>query len=81
MVRGAVRAGLTPPLRRQLFALREPFKTSRCPFANLPNARKSHWHEGTTAEDTDKITWLKRKVVAEFAFAEWKAEGLLRHAR
>ena len=29
----------------------------------------------------DKITWLKPKVVAEFAFTEWTTEGLLRHAR
>jgi bifunctional non-homologous end joining protein LigD len=78
---GNVRAGLTPPLRRQLRALLEPLKTLRCPFVNLPNARKSHWYEGITAEDMDKITWLKPRVVAEFAFTEWTAEGLLRHAR
>ncbi len=78
---GNVRAGLTPPLRRQLRALLEPLKTTRCPFANLPNARHSHWYEGITAEDMTKITWLKPKVVAEFAFTEWTKEGLLRHAR
>lgn len=78
---GNVRAGLTPPLRRQLFALLDPLKTSRCPFASLPNARQSHWYEGITAEDMDQITWLKPKVVAEFAFTEWTAEGALRHAR
>ena len=78
---GNVRAGLTPPLRRQLRALLEPLKTMRCRFVNLPNARKSHWYEGITAEDMDKITWLKPRVVAEFAFTEWTTEGLLRHAR
>ena len=78
---GNVRAGLTPPLRRQLRALLEPLKTTRCPFANLPNARHSHWYEGITAEDMTKITWLRPKVVAEFAFTEWTKEGLLRHAR
>jgi hypothetical protein len=40
---------------------------------NLPNAKKSHGYEGIT-EDMDKITWLKPKVVAEFAFTEWTAE-------
>jgi DNA ligase D-like protein (predicted ligase) len=78
---GNVLAGLTPPLRRQLRALLEPLKTLRCPFANLPNARHSHWYEGITAEDMTKITWLKPKVVAEFGFTEWTKEGLLRHAR
>jgi bifunctional non-homologous end joining protein LigD len=77
---GNVRAGLTPPLRRQLIALLEPLKTSRCPFANLPNARHSRRYEGITAEDMTKIAWLKPKMVAEFAFTEWTAEGLLRHA-
>jgi len=28
-----------------------------------------------------KITWLKPKIVGEFAFTEWTAEGMLRHAR
>ena len=78
---GNVRAGLTPPLRRQLRVLLEPLKTSRCPFANLPNARKSRWGEGITPEDMTKITWLKPKIVGEFAFTEWTAEGMLRHAR
>jgi hypothetical protein len=51
---GNVRAGLTPPLRRQRFTLLKPLKSSRCPFVNLPNARKSHWYEGITAEDMTK---------------------------
>jgi bifunctional non-homologous end joining protein LigD len=29
----------------------------------------------------DEITWLRPKVVAEFAFTEWTTEGLLRHGR
>jgi bifunctional non-homologous end joining protein LigD len=78
---GNVRAGLTVPLRRQLYALLQPLKTARCPFANLPKPRKSHWSEGITAEDMTKITWLRPKVVAEFAFTEWPPDGMLRHAR
>jgi ATP-dependent DNA ligase len=78
MAAGNVRAGLTVPLRRQLYALLQPLNVTRCPFANLPNARKSHWYEGITAKDMTKITWLKPKVVAKFAFTEWTTEG---HAR
>lgn len=78
---GNVRGGLTPPLRRQLRTLLDPLTTVRCPFANLPYARKSHWGEGITAEDMTRITWLEPRVVAEFAFTEWPAQGLLRHAR
>jgi len=78
---GNVRAGLTPPLRRQLYTLLEPLRMNRCPFVNLPSARRSRWHEGITAEDMAEIAWLEPRVVAEFAFTEWTAEGSLRHAR
>jgi bifunctional non-homologous end joining protein LigD len=39
------------------------------------------WYEGITAEDMLKISWLKPKIVAEFAFTEWTAQGLVRHPR
>ena len=78
---GNVRAGLTVPLRRQLYALLQPLRAPKCPFVNLPNARKSHWYEGITAEDMPKMTWLRPHVVAEFAFTEWTNEGLLSHPR
>jgi bifunctional non-homologous end joining protein LigD len=81
MATGNVRAGLTVPLRRQLYTVLEPLRVQTCPFANLPNARHSHWYEGITQEDMEKITWVKPKAVAEIAFTEWTAEGLLRHAR
>ncbi|HEV3139288.1 MAG TPA: hypothetical protein VGY57_02165 [Vicinamibacterales bacterium] len=38
---GKVRAGLTPPLRCQLFALLKPLRQKRCPFANLPDAKSA----------------------------------------
>lgn len=81
MATGNVRAGLTVPVRRQLYQLLEPLQQARCPFANLPNSRHSHWYEGITEEDMAKITWLKPRLVAEIAFTEWTDEGLLRHAR
>jgi bifunctional non-homologous end joining protein LigD len=77
---GKVRAGLTPVLRRELRALLQPLRAKICPFANLPEARSSHWGEGITAEQMDQIVWVKPRLVAEVAFTEWTRDAHLRHA-
>jgi bifunctional non-homologous end joining protein LigD len=77
---GRVRAGLTPPLRRELLAVLRPFSTNTCPFANLPDVHSSHWGEGITAEQMDEIVWVKPQVVVEIAFTEWSRDAHLRHA-
>jgi bifunctional non-homologous end joining protein LigD len=78
---GKVRAGLNPVMRRELYRKLLPLRSKTCPFANLPNARSSHWGEGITAEQMLEIVWLKPQVVAEIAFTEWTRDGSLRHAR
>jgi bifunctional non-homologous end joining protein LigD len=80
MSAGKVRAGLTPMLRRELRARLLPLRTRTCPFANLPDVRSSHWGEGITAQDMDRIVWVRPQVVAEVAFTEWTRDGHLRHA-
>jgi bifunctional non-homologous end joining protein LigD len=80
MAAGKVRAGFTPHLRAQLAAALKPLVTARCPFANLPSARSSHWGEGITAEEMLELTWVKPKLVAEISFTEWTRDGSLRHA-
>ena len=77
---GKVRAGLTPPLRRQLFDALAPIRQQRCPFANLPETSTSHWGEGITAEDMATIAWVKPVTVVQVAFTEWTRDGHLRHA-
>jgi bifunctional non-homologous end joining protein LigD len=77
---GKVRAGLTPRLRRELFDALKPLQQKRCPFANLPDAKTSHWGEGITADDMETITWLKPTTVVQVAFTEWSRDGRLRHA-
>ena len=76
---GKVRQGLTPLKRRELHALFKPLLTDVCPFANLPNTRKSHWGEGITAEQMKEIQWVIPKVVAQVSFTEWTSAGNLRH--
>jgi len=77
---GKVRQGLNPRNRRELAKLLKPFEATDCPFANLPNSKKSHWGEGITAEQMKEIQWLKPEVVAQVSFTEWTRGGNLRHA-
>jgi DNA ligase D-like protein (predicted ligase) len=77
---GKVRAGFTPHLRRQVFAELTPVYADRCPFADLPHSKASHWGGGVTAEQMQEMRWLKPKVVAQIRFVEWTADGHLRHA-
>ena len=80
MCAGKVRNGFTPPLRAQLFAAMRPLERKRCPFANLPSSKSSHWGEGITLEEMAVIHWLTPVLVAEVSFAEWTRDGSLRHA-
>ncbi|MEO7598524.1 MAG: non-homologous end-joining DNA ligase, partial [Opitutus sp.] len=79
MCAGKVRQGLNPRNRRELAALLNPLKSERCPFAHLPNPRRSHWGEGITVEQMKEIQWVKPTVVAQVSFAEWTTGGNLRH--
>jgi bifunctional non-homologous end joining protein LigD len=76
---GKVRQGLNPRLRRELAELLRPLEADVCPFANLPNSRKSHWGEGITAEQMKEIQWVMPRVVVQVSFAEWTRGGSLRH--
>jgi bifunctional non-homologous end joining protein LigD len=77
---GKVRAGLTPQTRSALVERLRPLASPRCPFANLPNAKSSHWGEGITAADMEKLCWVKPAIVIEVAFVEWTRDANLRHA-
>jgi len=77
---GKVRAGFTPHLRRDVVEKLKPLHTSRCPFADLPNLKTSHWGGGVTAEQMAEMQWLEPKLVAQVRFVEWTADDHLRHA-
>jgi bifunctional non-homologous end joining protein LigD len=77
---GKVRAGLTPDTRASLFRTLEPLKTAKCPFVNLPTAKSSHWGEGITTEEMEKLCWARPMLVVEVSFVEWTRDGNLRHA-
>lgn len=65
---GGVGTGFDDPTLRQLTALLDGLSTPDCPFASrpdLPSGRRAHW--------------VRPEVVIEVEFAEWSADGRLRH--
>jgi bifunctional non-homologous end joining protein LigD len=63
-----VRSGFNPRLRRELFPLFTLIETDRCPFVNLPEARRSRWGLGLTREDMENCRWLVPRLVAQIEF-------------
>ncbi len=76
---GKVRQGLNPRNRKELFERLESLRADVCPFANLPNSKKSHWGEGITSEQMKEIQWVMPRFVAQVSFTEWTSGGNLRH--
>jgi DNA ligase D-like protein (predicted ligase) len=76
-----VRAGFIPATRREVFKKIGSLKTSKCPFANLPEQTPGRWGQGLTAEKMKDCVWLKPHSVARIDFLEWTGEDHLRHAK
>jgi DNA ligase D-like protein (predicted ligase) len=81
MFAGRVRAGFVPATRREVFAQIKDLKTTKCPFANLPEKSEGRWGQGLTAEKMKGCVWLKPKAVARIDFAEWTGADKLRHTK
>jgi ATP-dependent DNA ligase len=45
-----------------------------CPFANLPEKKRTMW--ALTTEEMKNCIWLKPERVAQIEFAEWTPDGL-----
>jgi bifunctional non-homologous end joining protein LigD len=75
-----LKAGFNPPLRRELYRLLAILETTRCPFANLPEARRYRWDVGLTEADMENCRWLQPLLVAQIEFNEWTPDGHLRHS-
>jgi bifunctional non-homologous end joining protein LigD len=80
MFAGKVRAGFTPHLRREVFERLRGLAVDRCPFANLPTARRTRWGSGVPPEEMHEMQWVRPAVVAQIRFVEWTAEQQLRHS-
>lgn len=77
---GRVRAGFTSGQRSAVFERLKPLTADRCPFADLPTGKTSHWGEGVTEDDMKLLKWVRPRLVAEIAFTEWTRDGHLRHS-
>jgi DNA ligase D-like protein (predicted ligase) len=77
---GKVRAGFIPHVRREVLEELKPLRTSKCPFANLPDAGPGRWGGGITSDQIAEMQWTKPELVAQIRFTEWTAENRLRHA-
>jgi DNA ligase D-like protein (predicted ligase) len=75
----SVRAGFTPPSRRQVSARFSKVETPDCPFSNLPDATKGRWGTGITVEKMAQCRWLKPRIMVAIDFLEWTLDNRLRH--
>ncbi len=76
-----IRNGFTPALRREVFAKFDRLRSSRCPFANLPEPASARRGEAITTDVMPKIKWLRPKLVAQIEFTEWTKGNHLRHSK
>ena len=74
-----VRNGFVPRVRREVAARLKRLETDTCPFANLPEKKRTQW--ALTREEMKNCVWLKPKLVAQIEFTEWTPDGHLRHSR
>jgi DNA ligase D-like protein (predicted ligase) len=76
-----VRAGFVPATRREVFDAIKQFKTTKCPFVNLPEKQAGRWGQGLTAEKMKECVWLRPEAVAQIEFLEWTGADHLRHTK
>ncbi len=67
-----------PHVRREVITKMKALKTEACPFANLPENKRTQW--ALTKDEMKNCQWLKPKLVAQIEFTEWTPDGHLRHA-
>jgi DNA ligase D-like protein (predicted ligase) len=73
-----VRNGFVPYVRREVFKQLKGLESATCPFANLPEKRRTMW--ALTPDEMKECRWLKPRLVAQIEFTEWTPDGHLRQA-
>jgi DNA ligase D-like protein (predicted ligase) len=74
-----VRNGFVPRLRREVWQRLKGLEIAACPFANLPEKKRTQW--SLTREEMKNCIWLKPELVAQIEFTEWTPDGHLRHSK
>ena len=75
---GKVRNGFVPNTRRAVAAKLRGLEIATCPFANLPERKRTQW--ALTKEEMKNCTWVRPEVVVTIEFAEWTPDAHLRNA-
>ena len=75
---GKVGTGFDRALLESLHGRFSKLAAAKCPFANLPIAKKPRFGNGMTAAEMRRVSWIKPSLVAQIKFAEWTHDGLLR---
>ena len=73
-----VRNGFVPRIRREVAKRLKALETEVCPFANLPEKKRTAW--ALTKEEMKKCVWIRPELVAQIEFTEWTPDGHLRLA-
>jgi len=74
-----VRNGFVSHTRREMAAKMKGLQIDTCPFANLPERKRTQW--ALTREEMKNCVWVKPELVVQIEFGEWTPDGHLRHSR
>ena len=74
-----MRNDFVPRLRREVWAKLKQRQTDTCPFANLPEKKRTQW--ALTREEMKNWIWLKPQLLAQTQFTEWTPDGHLRYSK
>ena len=74
-----VRNGFVPRVRREIAQKFAGLEENSCPFANLPEKRRTQW--ALTREEMKNCVWLKPELIAQVEFVEWTPDKHLRAAK
>jgi bifunctional non-homologous end joining protein LigD len=74
-----VRNGFVPRVRREVAQKFAGLEKNSCPFANLPEKRRTQW--ALTREELKNCVWLKPRLIVQIEFVEWTPDKHLRAAK
>ena len=73
-----MRNGFVPRVRREVYQQLAALRTTKCPFSNLPEKKRTMW--ALTAQEMKECHWLEPRLVAQVEFNEWTPDGHLRYS-
>jgi bifunctional non-homologous end joining protein LigD len=75
---GRVGTGFAARLLHNLNERFQKIRQADCPFANLPETRRSRYSTQITATELKHCHWVKPLLVCQVRFSEWTRDGKLR---